>query len=80
MKEKMMDTRPRLVKKNAQVVTAPVVDKFVSRRVRVPLVGIGSDEPLAPLGMRPGFIAVRGDRPAKSTAGTQPRGFARRVR
>lgn len=76
----MKNLQPRLVKKNAQVVSAPVVDKFVSRRVRVPLVGIGSDEPLAPLGMRPGFIAVRGEKRVNSTAGTHTRGFARRAR
>ena len=74
--------KPRLVKKNAQaqVQTAPTVDKFVSRISRIPLVGINSCEPLSPTGMRPGFVTVRGDRPAKSTAGTHMRGFARRAR
>jgi hypothetical protein len=74
--------KPRLVKQNAQVVSAPVVDKFVSRRVRVSLPGISSDEPLAPLGIRPGFVAIheKGKGRVNSSAGTHTRGFARRVR
>ena len=73
--------KPRLVKKNsaAQVLTAPVVDRFVSR-VRVSLVGINSCEPLSPTGIRLGFVAIHDDRKRRvaSTAGTQPRGFGRR--
>lgn len=75
--------KPRLVKRNsqAQVQTAPTVDKFVSR-VRVPLVGINSCEPLSPTGIRPGFVAIheKGKGRVKATAGTQLRGFARRAR